>query len=185
MLLDCLKDFSWYNEPANVRFVEDGMLVETEPETDFWQNTGHNFHKDNGHFFYTRRQGNFSLTLKWHFETPAASDQCGIMLRLDNLNWAKAGFLSTDLRAPQLGSVVTVKGCSDWAVWPLESLPQDIWLRLRRCGTDFLFFASTNGENFRQIRMFSLPDATVELKVGAYACSPQRRSFECVLADIG
>ncbi len=37
MLLDSLKDFFWLNEPANVRFVEEGMLVETLPETDFWE----------------------------------------------------------------------------------------------------------------------------------------------------
>lgn len=184
MLLDCLKDFTWYNEPANVRFVEGGMLVETEPETDFWQSAGHNFHKDNGHFFYTRKQGNFSLTVKWHFEAPVASDQCGIMLRLNNLNWAKAGFLSTDLRMPQLGSVVTINGSSDWAAWSLEQLPQDLWFRLLRRGSDFILLASTDGEVFRQLRMFSLPDTPAEIKAGAYACSPQPRGFECVLEDI-
>ena len=29
MLLDALKDFSWYNEPENVRFQEDGLLVDS------------------------------------------------------------------------------------------------------------------------------------------------------------
>ena len=42
MLLDSLKDFSWYNEPADVSFGEDGMTVETEQETDFWQSLHHN-----------------------------------------------------------------------------------------------------------------------------------------------
>ena len=184
MLLDSLKDFFWLNEPANVRFVEGGMLVETEPETDFWQSAHHNFHKDNGHFFYTRRLGNFSLAVKWRFEELLASDQCGIMVRQDNLNWAKAGILTTDLRQPQLGSVVTVNGTSDWAVWPLERLPAEIWLKTVRRGRDFLFFASTDGVSFRQLRMFGLPKAGDEIKAGAYACSPLRHNFQCVLEEV-
>lgn len=184
MLLDSLKDFSWYNEPANVRFVESGMLVESEPGTDFWQSAHHNFHKDNGHFFYTLKQGDFSLVVKWHFTDALASDQCGIMLRLNDLNWAKAGILTTDLRTPQLGSVVTCGGASDWAGWPLVKMPEDIWLKLVRRGKDFLFFASIDGRNFRQIRMFGMPAAGGELKAGAYACSPLGRGFESVLEEI-
>ena len=41
MLLDSLRYFSWYNEPDNVRFVENGMQIETKPQSDFWQNTFH------------------------------------------------------------------------------------------------------------------------------------------------
>lgn len=184
MLLDSLKDFSWDNEPANVRFDENGMVVETEPETDFWQSLHHNIHKDNGHFFFTRKRGDFNLEVHWHFEQAAAADQCGIMLRVDSLNWAKAGFLSSDLRIPQLGSVVTLNGVSDWAAWPLVSVPQDIWLKTVRKGKDFLIFASIDGQNFRQLRMFALPGAGSELKAGAYICSPQKHNFSAALAGI-
>ncbi len=51
MLLDALKDFRWYNEPENVRFQEDGLLVDSLSETDFWANMAHRFNKDDGHFF--------------------------------------------------------------------------------------------------------------------------------------
>ena len=37
----------------NVRFIEEGMIVEVAEQTDFWQSAAHNFHRDNGHFFYT------------------------------------------------------------------------------------------------------------------------------------
>lgn len=107
MLLDALRDFTWYNEPHNVRFIEEGMIVEVAEQTDFWQSAAHNFHRDNGHFFYTEKTGDFTLTLKWHSDEPLAFAQCGVMVRLDNLNWAKGGVLSPDLYKPQLGTVVT------------------------------------------------------------------------------
>lgn len=56
MLLDALRDFSWYNEPHNVRFIEEGMIVEVAEQTDFWQSAAHNFHRDNGHFFIRKNR---------------------------------------------------------------------------------------------------------------------------------
>ena len=43
MLLDALRDFTWYNEPHNVRFIEEGMIVEVAEQTDFWQSAAHIF----------------------------------------------------------------------------------------------------------------------------------------------
>ena len=51
MILENIKDFNWYNDPQNVRFVNNGMLIETRPRTDFWQNIDSHFQKDNGHLF--------------------------------------------------------------------------------------------------------------------------------------
>ncbi len=184
MFLDALRDFAWENEPENVRFVENGLTIKTEPQTDFWQNVHHKIHKDNGHFFYTRKNGDFSLTLKWSFDTPPPSAQCGLMVRVDSLSWAKIGILTPDTRFWTVGSVATQRGMSDWAVWPLETKPQELWFRVARFGTDFLFFISTDGNNFRQVRLFNLFGVDTEIKVGAYACSPQDARFECVLEDI-
>ena len=36
MLLESLKQFDWMNEPANVRFDENGMVVLAKYRTDFW-----------------------------------------------------------------------------------------------------------------------------------------------------
>lgn len=184
MLLDALKNYSWQNEPANVCFVESGMMILTEPETDFWQSIHHNIHKDNGHFFYTEKNSDFVMLTKWHFENAVASDQCGLMIRVDSLNWAKISFLTTDLQRPQIGCVVCVNGVSDWSMWPLQKIPSDIWFKVSRKGKDFAFSFSVDGFNFTQTRVFSMPLASKKIKSGAYACSPQNRSFECVLEEI-
>ena len=184
MILDTLKNFSWYNEPTNVRFVESGMQIETKPQTDFWQNVQHNIHKDNGHFFYTEKKGDFFITIKWHFESMIASDQCGLMIRVDSLNWAKTSLLCTDISIPQLGCVISHHGNSDWSNFPLQSMPYDIWFRAVHRGNDFWLYYSVDGINFVQTRMFSLPLSDSSVKIGAYACSPQDHVFECILEDV-
>ena len=184
MLLDVLRNFSWYNEPANVRFIEEGMLIETKQNTDLWQNNAHNLHKDDGNFFYVQKQGDFNLTIKWHLYAPVSSDQCGIMVRIDNFNWAKIGFLSTNLQDPQIGSVVTKAGDSDWACVELSEIPSAISLRIIRRGTSFAAFYSLDEKTFKQIRLFSFADTPTEVKIGAYACSPQAHNFECVLEEV-
>ncbi len=184
MLLDSLKNFSWYNEPQNVRFVEEGMLVETMPQTDFWQTAHHNFFKDDGHFFYAEKEGNFDLTLKWRLGAAVASDQCGLMIRADSRNWAKIGFLSPDLSVPQIGCVVTSRGVSDWSSHHLPVTPSDLWCRVIRRGDDFVFFYSADGEKFCQSRMFHLSNLETVVKAGAYCCSPQNHKFECILENI-
>lgn len=184
MLLDSLKDFSWYNEPSNVRFVEEGMLVETEPQTDFWAASHHNFRKDDGHFFYTEKEGNFEMIVCWRFGVAVASDQCGLMVRFDNQNWGKVGFLSPNIATPQLGCVVTVSGYSDWSAHNLPSMIKEIWYKVLRRKDDFIFLYSLDGEKFMQLRLFHLGNFGGDIKAGAYCCSPQNHKFECVLKSI-
>lgn len=184
MLLDSLRNFSWYNEPENVRFNEEGMVVTVRGGTDFWQSSHHNFHKDDGHFFYTAVTGDFTLTLKWHADAAAVFSQCGIMLRIDNLNWAKAGILSPNLQRPQIGSIVTNQGYSDWASQALVQYQPQIWYRLRRRNGDFIFYYSLDGEVFQQLRMFHPLNTIGEIKAGAYACSPQQSNFSCILESV-
>lgn len=186
MLLDSLRNFSWFNEPQNVRFNEEGMVVEAKPETDFWQSAHHNFHKDDGHFFFSRINKDFTLTLKWSFEKAFAFAQCGVMVRIDNLNWSKAGILAPDLTHQQLGAVVTNHGASDWSVVPLNmtSGNSSIWYRLRRRNGDFIFYYSLDGNEFHQIRLFHLLNIGAEVKAGAYICSPQRQGFSATLEMI-
>lgn len=184
MLLDALKSFSWYNEPENVRFIENGMQIATTPETDFWQNSAYHLHRDNGHFFYTSKTNDFNLTVKWSFSDAVASDQCGLMLRIDNLNWAKISLLSADMRNLQIGTVVTNNGYSDWSGYSLRMLPSELWFKIVRRGNDFALSFSEDGSRFERVRTFSIPLALPSVKVGGYACSPQKRSFICVLEDI-
>lgn len=181
MLLTSLKNFTWYNEPHDVSFGEQGMLVTSKAQTDFWQSSAHHFHKDDGHFFYTEKNGDFDLTLQWYSEENLAFSQCGLMIRVDNLNWAKIGILSPDLKTPQIGSVVTTKGNSDWAILSLNEYQPRLWYRIKVRGGDCLLFYSLDGEKFIQVRQFRLNDYQDAVKVGAYTCSPWLPNFTSIL----
>ena len=184
MILENIKDFNWYNDPQNVRFVNNGMLIETRPRTDFWQNIDSHFQKDNGHLFAQNCGGNFVLTVKWSFPLVKNSAQCGLMFRSDTLNWIKAGLLAPRFVMPQLGVVSANQGSCDWSAVELPLECRKIWLRLSRRSKDFVIMYSLNGNNFHQIRMLHLPKVSDVAAVGAYACSPSEESFECVLEEI-
>lgn len=184
MILENIKDFIWYNDPQNVRFVEEGMLIETRPQTDFWQNTDGGFQKDNGHLFAKDCAGNFILVVKCSFPVIKNSAQCGLMFRSDAQNWIKAGLLSPNLVAPQLGIISANQGSCDWSATDLPLDCHTLWLRLSRRGKDFVIMYSLTGDNFRQVRMLHLPKVSDIAAVGAYACSPGEDSFECVWEEI-
>lgn len=184
MILENIKDFDWYNEPENVRFIEEGLLIEAAPHTDFWQNADNCFYKDNGHLFAEDRQGNFDLSAKWHFMKIKDSAQCGIMVRSDASNWIKAGLLSSNPYQPQIGVVVANQGASDWSVVDIPEGVNDLWFQIKRRGKDFVVFYSLDGERFNRIRISHLPKAADGIKAGAYACSPKSERFECVLEQI-
>lgn len=43
MILENLKNFEWYNEPANVVFGSHELEIVAAEGTDFWQSAHHNF----------------------------------------------------------------------------------------------------------------------------------------------
>ena len=184
MILEKIKNFDWYNEPKNVRFIEEGILVETHPNTDFWQCLDSNFSKDNGHLFVEECDGDFVVTGKWSCFKIKDSAQCGIMVRFNELNWVKVGLLSSNPYNPQIGVVVSNNGSCDWSINKIDSDKLSIWFKLRRKGRDFIVFYSIDGIVFEQIRMIHFAKASSFAKVGAYACSPKNESFECVLEEL-
>lgn len=184
MLLDALKDFSWYNEPENVRFQEDGLLVDSLSETDFWANMAHRFNKDDGHFFYTTAESDFTLTVCTAAENYLPFAQAGIMARLDSFNWVKASLMDQGTPPAEIGSVVTQRGHSDWASAPLPYPLQKVWYRLKRKGGDMVLSYSPDGERFIKLRQFRLVANEAEIRIGAYVCNPVKGEFAARIEQV-
>lgn len=184
MLLDALRDFEWLNEPLDVNFDETGMRVLTHDKTDFWQSAHHHFAKDNGHFFYTRREDDFTFVISWKFVSSGQFDQCGVMLRIDEKNWFKASIMYDNPQQPMLGSSVTNCGYSDWAAMEIPHGIEEISFKVKRLKGDYIIYYSLDGLSFKQIRLLHLINDQPEVKIGAYLCSPQREAFEGVLTRI-
>jgi hypothetical protein len=75
--------------------------------------------------------------------------------------------------------VVTNHGYSDWSTQSFPASGREVWLRVRREGTDYLVDASRDGRAWEQIRMARLLEDRegAAVAAGAYACSPKGAGF--------
>ncbi len=192
-------DFSaatWFNKPKKFKVTSRSVIMTTEPNTDFWQRSYYGFRNDNAPALLVESDDNFTFTVKAAFRYARTYDQCGVIIYLDAENWFKASVEFENARFSRLGSVVTHHGYSDWATTDIRT-PTAMWYRLSRRGPDFLIELSSDGADFKQMRIFHLhalgetsadmgrldPPAPPErpVRFGLYACSPMDSSF---VADV-
>ncbi|MGE5602269.1 MAG: DUF1349 domain-containing protein [Nitrososphaerales archaeon] len=182
-LAETLQSFHWMYEPRSWRL--DAVLeVKTDPDTDYWQRTHYGFRRDNGHFFYTELDGDFTLAASLTYEPTAQYDQCGVMCRVDAETWVKC---SAEYETPafsRLGSVVTNLGYSDWATQDIPATVNEIHYKLNRKGDDFMLSWSTDGQEWLQMRITHLHRCPRQLQAGIYAASPVGPGFVCRVYDL-
>ena len=172
---------TWHGEPPrwSVDTVERCLRIEPSAHTDFWQKTHYGFEADNGHFFSLPVAGDFVLVTHVRFHAVHQYDQAGLMVRISPDCWLKTSVEYEPHEPNRLGVVVTNAGYSDWSTQDFPDERQDVWLRIRREGTDYLVDASEDGQHWTQIRMARLLDdrADAPVSAGIYACSPKDSGF--------
>jgi regulation of enolase protein 1 (concanavalin A-like superfamily) len=194
-----LKAAKWINPPHQYEVFENAVKLTTDPHTDFWQRTYYGFRNGNAPALLLESSENFTFTLKVSFEYGERFDQCGVIIYLDSENWFKASNENETDQFSRLGSVVTNFGYSDWATTDISAV-NEIWYRLSRRGPDFLIESSSDGIEFRQMRIFhmhTLGETTEEMgklnppkppersiNFGFYACSPLDSSFTATFEEI-
>lgn len=163
----------WLNEPPVWEADRGYLRVVTAPNTDFWRVTHYGFIRDNGHFYYEKRAGDFTVEVRIEAQYEALYDQAGIMVRLDSANWIKTGveYMNGLLHF----SAVVTRDFSDWSVLPIDSRGP-VWLRLTRHGSAIRIQYSADGIAFPMLRLAYLPESNNTL-VGLMCCSPQREGF--------
>src|SRR5260221_14246593 len=116
----------WLNEPP-VWKADDGRLrVVSGAKTDFWRITHYDFVRDNGHFYYEKKAGDFTVQVKIEAKYEALYDQAGIMIPSDPANWIKAGLGHTD-GFPHFSPVVT-RDFSERSILPRDC-QGPLWVR--------------------------------------------------------
>lgn len=164
----------WRNEPPEWSEVDGILTLTTGNETDFWRETHYGFIHDNGHHRYQTVEGDFTASVRFAGQYEALYDQAGLMIRVDDRNWIKAGIEYTDGLAHL--SVVVTREFSDWSVTALETMPSEVWLRVSRHGDAVRVQYRLDGTDWRMLRLAYLaPGGAVE--VGPMACSPTRAGF--------
>ena len=176
MNFEILEEFDWYNDPENVRFDIEGMKVFAKPNTDFWQCLQRGSKKDDGHFFFCRKDKDFELVLKWKVENKQELSQCGVMIRIDERNWCKAGVEIETRDELVLFSCLTMQGHSDWTKSFSLVDVCDVWFKVVRVEDEYQFFYSLDGVKFVKFKMIYLKSFE-DVKVGAYISSMSGEEF--------
>ena len=166
---------SWMNAPERWHLDDKRLLVVTDNATDFWRETYYGFTRDNGHLFGYDTGGDFTMQVRIRANYDALYDQAGIMIRLDERIWLKAGIEKSDGRC-QLSSVLTVDR-SDWATGAYSGDPADFWMRATvSCGV-IRVQVSADGKRWPLVRLAPFPKAASYL-VGPMCCTPERAGLE-------
>ena len=162
---------AWLNEPAEWDIQDQCLRVVTDARTDFWRETHYGFTRDTGHFFGREMVGPFTAQVRIRARYEMLYDQAGLMVRLDEARWIKAGIEWSD-DAPRLGSVLTL-GSSDWATGPFDGDAAEFWLRATVAAGVIRIQVSHDGRRWPLLRLAPFPEAR-SYRVGPMCCTPER-----------
>lgn len=171
----------WLNEPGFHRVLEDQSLeVVTDDKTDFWRETYYGFVRDSGHFLGFTATGGFTAQVRVNADFRELYDQAGIMVRIDEQTWVKAGIEFNDGNA-MISSVIT-QSQSDWAPGFFSGDPRDFWLRVTVANGVLRVQYSTDGMSWPLLRLAPFPKAD-SYQVGPICCTPQRQGLKVRFSD--
>lgn len=165
-----LGTFQWLNKPVAVEFSEGRMSVTAPAKSDFFINPENDEVSASAPFLYQEIEGDFVATA---LVKPDFRDQWNagaLMVHIDEANWIKFAFESSDATGKSIVSVVT-RGVSDDANGVQLEAFDKVWLRLIRKGNNFAMHWSSDGESFVMARLAQMADAQ-RVKVGLEAQSP-------------
>ena len=171
---------TWINPPTKWSLENQALKVVTDPSTDFWRETHYGFTRDTGHFFGFPATGGFTAQLRVRAQYHTLYDQAGLMIRLDERRWLKAGIEKSDGEC-MLSSVLTI-GQSDWATGSYGHDPSQIWMRATVSSGVLRLQVSPDGRRWPLLRLAPFPLSATYL-VGPMCCTPERGGLEVEFTD--
>lgn len=171
---------TWLNEPAEWSW--DGHLVaHSQANTDFWRITHYGFIRDNGHHFAVPTTGDMVMRATVTGEYADQYDQAGLMLRVSDHQWCKAGIEYVD-GVHHLSAVVTSE-TSDWSSWPLAKAPGTLGVEIARSGDAVSISFSVHDGPWTLFRMFGL-DPDTRVTVGPFLAAPDGAGVRARFTDL-
>lgn len=170
----------WFNEPENWTLENGKLSLQVTAKTDFWRLTHYGFTVDDGPFLYSLRGGEFEMKVKIKGNFQTRFDQMGLMLRLHEKTWIKAGVEYVDDKV-NLSAVVTHEH-SDWSISPLDFVPEHLWFKVIRRKDAVEIFHSLDGHVYNMMRLAYFPQ-NQPLMAGLFAASPDGEGFEATFEE--
>ena len=169
-----LEKMSWFNEPQKWEIKNKALTMSVTPQSDYWRISHYGFTVDDAPFYYSTYGGEFEAKVKITGNYKARFDQMGLMLRIDQENYIKAGIEFVDGKY-NLSTVVTHK-TSDWSVTTLDKVPEFVWIKAVRRLDAVEVFYSFDDQTYIMMRNAHLQD-NVPVMVGFMAASPDGNGF--------
>ena len=114
--------------------------------------------------------GDFQLSAQVTVDFAAQFDAGVLLIWIDERHWAKFCFEFSPAAEPMVVSVVTRDLSDDANAFVV--LDRSVWLRASRIGQVYAFHASTDGQTWRLIRVFTLGEGLGGHMIGFEAQSP-------------
>lgn len=175
-----LDRMQWFNEPEEWQIEDQTLTMEVTPQSDYWRISHYGFTVDDAPFFYTLRGGEFEAKVKISGDYKIRFDQAGLMLRIDEENYIKAGIEFVDGKY-NLSCVVT-HHTSDWSVIELDKPVDHVWIKaVRRLDAVEIFYSFDDVE-YTMMRNCWLKDNT-PVMVGMMAACPDGNGFKATFEE--
>ncbi|MEO3722242.1 DUF1349 domain-containing protein [Lacticaseibacillus paracasei] len=176
-----MNNYSWINQPKIFKESSNKLMIQTQKGTDMWQRTHYGFQRINAPMYLRDvNKKRFVYKIKTKFNSNSLYDQCGVIVYLDQNNWAKFSSEFENDQFQRLGGVVTKSGYSDWSTQNISATINTIYYQITREQNDFIVAYSFDNIDYYQMRIFNLAYGNFldTIGIGLYACSPQGNGFK-------
>lgn len=173
-------ELSWINPPKDFA-LENGfscLVVKPSKGSEFWKTSSKKYSYDSGHFLNVEISGDFIITSKIKMRPCHRYDQSGIMVRVSETCWIKAGYEQMD--EDEGGITVTVANgkYSDWSLSGKADC-KDFTLRISREGNNYTIEYLDLNSHWVTVRMAHLENDYIgnSVKCGVFAESPEENGM--------
>lgn len=158
--------------PVSAVEKDDHLLVTAVEGSDVWRRTAYGYINDNAHELLERWDREHAVEVAFSAGFDSQFDQAGMMIRIDEERWIKAGVEFADGEL-QLGAVVT-NGYSDWSTGAVPDwVGKEITIRASRMADAVAIRARADDGPWRLVRLAPF-DTDAEAKAGPFCCAPSR-----------
>jgi regulation of enolase protein 1 (concanavalin A-like superfamily) len=169
---------NWRNAPVSVAETSTGRLrVEAVQGSDAWQRTSYGFQRDSEHGLLRPFELDTAVEVEFVADMSQQFDQAGVVVRVDEDHWVKAGTEFAD-GVLRLSTVVT-DVYSDWSTAPVPHWQdRKVTIRASWAAGALSVRAKAEGEEFELIRLAPWsPHENAMVVAGPYLCAPERGGF--------
>jgi uncharacterized protein len=162
----------WLNRPPSAGIEQGRLKVRAAQGSDAWRTTSYGFVRDSPHALLTDLPDEMAVEVSFLADFDQLFDQAGVLVRVDEQNWIKAGIEFSD-GSLQASAVVT-RGVSDWSISPVPDWAgREVTVRASRSGTALTVRIRPADQPWQLLRLAPI-DPWAAVYAGPYCCAPQR-----------